>query len=329
MNNPKLQVVAVIPGEKPPSARKDSNPQQTRRQEAQAKYERLWHLDPEQFNPFTSCWGNERIDRTLSLFRKYSGFKDKKCVDLGCGWGAITLKCAEEGGNVDSVDIASQALERVKGKSPGIKTFQDYVPQTLLADSAYDVVIATEIIGELPQQEYRLFFSELARLVKKDGRVLCSTPLDIYSMDAFDRFRSLAETELDIIDGKLSYNYLWIKLGNVLTAPDNFGTAVSDKNFRNKGINERHGLIKAWFKLNSLPVLGHVWKGISWISNPFHRLISRQRWLLRGLESLSKFFWNEQAVSHVIIVARRRPLIQQTDPNKAPPERQQKQRLWE
>ncbi len=326
MNHSKLQIVAVMSGEKP---KKDSSPQQTRRHEAQAKYERLWHLEPERFDPYNSSWGKKRIERTLTLFRKHGKFEGAKCVDLGTGWGVLTLKCAEEGGMVDTVDIATQPLDRVKGKYPSIHTFQDYVPHTLLNEETYDVVLATEIVAELPVQEMRLFFSELARLVKKDGLIVCSTSLDIYSIDAFERFRTLAETELDIIDSKLSYNYLWIKLENFLSAPNRFSKAGSDPAYRERKIQERHGLIRKWFQLNSSPILGHFWKCIGFLSNPLQRSLYKQGWLLHSLESVSQLFWGDQALSHVIIVGRRRPIIPPSDFIKAPPERQQKRRLWE
>jgi len=329
MSRSRLQVVAVMPSDAS-SLKKESNPQQTRRQEAQAKYERLWHRDPERFNPLKDCEGRERIKRTSALLHEHVDLKNKSAADLGCGAGVLTREYALAGATVDAVDIASQPLQSIKAMNlDSIKTSQDYVPHTLLNDTSYDFVAATEIIAELPAQECRLFFSELARLVKKDGVILCSTPLDIYSEDALNRFLTLAETELTLFDWYFSHHFLWIKLGNVLAAPDKFAEACGNKPFREQQLKERYGLNRGWFRFNSLPVIGHVWKGISWLINPLHRFINQQRWLLISLENISEFFWNENAISHVIVLARRKPLIPQPDPAQMPPERQQKRRIWE
>jgi 2-polyprenyl-3-methyl-5-hydroxy-6-metoxy-1,4-benzoquinol methylase len=329
MSQPRLQVVAMMPGSGPEEKRAAA-PQQSRRLEAQAKYERLWHIDPERFNPLKDCAGRERIKRTLDFLHARIDLSRKKVADLGCGSGELTQEYAKSGAVVDALDIAGQPLQKVNALGlDQVKTSQDYVPHTLLNDTSYDVVAATEIIAELPQQECRLFFSELARLVKKEGFVLCSTALDIYSEDALSRFIAMAETELEIIAWKFSHHFLWIKLGNVLAAPDHFAQACSQKNVRGQQLKERYGFNRAWFWLNSLPVIGHCWKALSWLANPFHRWIRQQRWILISLEKASEFFWDESGISHVILLARRRPLIPQQEPSQIPPERQQKRRVWE
>jgi hypothetical protein len=62
-NNP-LTIISVTP----PSPQKMPLPSRlTRRRELQAKFERLWLLEPEQFNPLRNCMQRERLERTYQL----------------------------------------------------------------------------------------------------------------------------------------------------------------------------------------------------------------------------------------------------------------------
>ncbi len=323
-----LKVVSVEPADKQP--KKSGSTLQQRRQEAQALYERLWKVNPEMFDPMKDCAGRERVKRTLALIKEHIDLDGKKVTDLGFGKGILTKEYAKIAATVDAVDIASQPINNLKKQElKNVRILQDYVPYTKLHDSTYDLVAATEIIADLPPQEYRIFFSELGRLIKKDGIVLCSTPLDIYSEDAFDRFKTLANTELEIFAWTLSRNYLWIKLNNVLNAPDTFGNAVSNKNFRLSEIDQRQGINLIWFQINSFPLIGHIWKLISFITNPIRWIVDQQRWLMVALEHISEFFWSDRSVSHVIFLARRRPLDLKPEPKDMPPERQIRRRVWE
>lgn len=325
-----LKVVSVESMDNSKQPKKSGSTLQQRRQEAQAMYERLWKVNPELFDPMKDCVGRERIRKTLKLLKEHIDLSGKKAADLGFGQGVLTKEYASAGASVDAVDIATQPINNLKKQElKGVRALQDYVPHTKLSDSTYDLVAATELIADLFPQEYRLFFSELGRLIKKDGIVLCSTPLDIYSEDALDRFMTLANTELEIFAWTLSRNYLWIKLNDVLNAPDTFGNAVSNNNFRLSELNQRQGINLVWFQINSFPLIGHIWKVISFITNPIKWLVDQQRWLMVALEHISEFFWSDRSVSHVIFLARRRPLDLKPEPKDMPPERQIRRRVWE
>jgi 2-polyprenyl-3-methyl-5-hydroxy-6-metoxy-1,4-benzoquinol methylase len=110
--------------------------------------------------------------------------------------GVLTEKIRDLGFDVTAVDIAGQPLKALRER--GIVTKQDYVPKTLLEDGRFGLVVATDLIAEIPPTEYRLFFAEITRLLAREGRTVCSTSIDIYSENALQRFAQLAETELVI-----------------------------------------------------------------------------------------------------------------------------------
>lgn len=209
INNP-LNIVSVASNaQKPPVKEKPS-----RRQEIQAKMERLWHQDPQQFDPERDCLQRQRIQQTREVIMAAIPLQGHRVVDLGCGTGSMSAFFANEGvAHVDAVDVASQSLALVRAlQKPTIKAIQDCLPMTKLEDDSYDLVVCTEVIGYLHPQEYRAFFSELARLVNAKGLVACSSSFDLNSEDPLERFAVLAETELEIERWVLNYHRLFINI---------------------------------------------------------------------------------------------------------------------
>src|ERR1700722_3640338 len=88
------------------------NPSNTKstREEIQARFEKMWKLDPEQFDPSRNCMERERVRRTMDLIDKHVSLEGKKAVDLGCGSGALSLELSKSCATVDAVDAASLAL---------------------------------------------------------------------------------------------------------------------------------------------------------------------------------------------------------------------------
>jgi 2-polyprenyl-3-methyl-5-hydroxy-6-metoxy-1,4-benzoquinol methylase len=171
----------------------------SKRQELQAKFDRLWFENPRQFDPERNCIEKERLKRTWELLLKHTEIKGKRAVDLGCGGGVFAKLLATAGAAVDAIDVSSNALKVVRQyDNDKIQPIQDIVPYTTLEDDTYDLVISTELLGYLPFDERRLYFAELSRLVKPDGFVICSTSFDVYTEDALQAFGALVETEFHL-----------------------------------------------------------------------------------------------------------------------------------
>lgn len=316
MNNP-LKVVAV--------EKKTSEPTRTsRKQETQAKFERLWLLNPEQFNPMRNCKERERIDRTWKLITE--NCQPKQAIDLGCGFGIIAEKLSGKNVKVDAVDIASNALKHIP-TNYNITPLQDYIPRTKLPDNAYDLVVSTDVIAFLPIDEHRLYFSELARLINSDGWVVCSTPVDFNSDDSLEQFATLAETEFTIEKWVLSYHRLYIQLLDFFKAPKRFAKASKDSEYRKQKLQERFSLSHWWFRLNSHRFSGYFWSVVQWMSNPIANGIKQSPGLLHILEKLTRFLLPETGISHAIFLGKRRPLVMPIEPS--PQERKQKKTVWE
>ncbi len=252
----------------------------------------------------------ERLNRSFALLEEHLSLQGKHVVDLGCGGGIFSRRLRDVEAKVDAVDIAKNALITLESEdTTDIKAIHDYVPRTRLEDSAYDLVVCTDLIAHLPNKEHRLFISELARLVKGNGYILCSTPIDIHSEDALKRFSSLAETELQIIRWKLSYHRLFIRLRDLFEAPSRYARARKDREYRENARKESSSFSRWWFQLNSAPLLGGFWALFQYLTNPIASLLRQNRVILLFLEAICRLLWRESGVSHAIFLAKRRPLV--------------------
>jgi len=303
----------------------------SKRIETQAKFDRLWHISPKQFDPSRNCLEKERVLRSWQLLKRHCNqMRDAKTVDLGSGSGFFSKKLREEGAFVDAVDISQKALQTLKkSKLEGICLIQDFIPQTKLEDSAYDIVVSTDVIAYLPLIQHRLYISELARLVKSDGIVLCSTPLDINTEGGLQIFASLAETEFQILEWRLSYHLLYIRLKNFISFPQKLALASNSAETRFYELEKRQGFKKWWFSINTSKVAGFLWKGLSLCLLPLVNFMKESRWLLLKLESVCRFFWKDKGVSHAAFLAKRRPVAHASADELLAIEPKHKRQLWE
>ncbi len=327
MNDKRLNVVNTQnkPESPAPNSKKDW------RQAARAQFERMWLIDPEQFDPLRNCMERERIERTWTLATEFVKPKDKLVSDLACGGGAMTKRLKEAGSIVHALDIASNALKILLANVPLVdQTYQQCLPHTTLEDDAYDLLFADEVIAYLPAQELRLFMAELCRLVKPNGYTICSTSLDLDSQDPLVRFASLAETEFKIHKWVCSYHRLYIRLRNFFSGPSHYVRASKDPNYRQQELQKRKGFSQKWFSWNSQKPLAFFWRIIQYLTNPIAHLLKQNRSLLLRLEKICRFFWGEAGISHAIFIASRRPLPPLDLPsNEIPIERRGKRQTWE
>jgi len=302
----------------------------SRRQEIQASMERLWLRNPDQFNPERDCLQRQRIQRTLEALKNRMQLEGKRAVDLGCAAGTFSRLLRDAGAKVDAVDVATNALERLKESDMhDITAIHDCLPTTKLDDNAYDIIVCTELISYLHPNEYRLLFAELARLIKADGIMVFSTALDTETEDPIDRLVMLAETEFIVDQWILSYHSLYLKLCHFFEAPGNFVKASQDKELRQQELYSRRSLSRRWFQLNSSAVMATAWRLIACITSPLGRMVRQSQWIMDRLEKICRCISSQSGISQAIFVGRRRPLNFPLPPDKIPKEVKHKREVWE
>jgi len=319
--NDKLNIISV-------EKQKKKSPQKSRRDDAVELFQKKWQENPKQFDATHTVIERERLKRTLMLIHEYVKPKDKKIVDLGCGNGNIVETLAKEGAIVHAIDICETPLKALENKHiPNLTLNQDFVPFTTVEDDKYDLAISTELIAHLPPDHYRLYFSELSRIVHPNGHILCSTALDIYSEDALDRFLSLVETEIKIVKVTLSRHSLYIRLDSLLHAPSRFVLASDQPDYRKQELDQRTWwLSKSWFALNSSKPLKPLWQLATILLRPIINWVEQSSRLLIALEKICEFF--DTGISHANVIGLRRPLVEPKI-DEIPKERKQKRQVWE
>lgn len=326
MNN-KLNIVYTEnkrPSERPPFSLR------MQKEEIQATMERLWLQCPEQFNPLRECMGRKRISDTFNAIKNMISLTDIKATDLGCGSGVISRKLRDAGAIVDAVDVATQALQRLKSEEMlNITAIQDCLPSTSLKDQTYDLVVCTELIGYLKDINFRILMAELARLVKRDGLVVCSTELDIDTDNALDRFAALAETEFTIEQWLFSYHLLQLRLNRFFETPAYYVRCYEHHEFRQKELDKRTGFSQRWLSWNTQRPLIWLWRGIKVLFNPFVKLFRQNVWVMNTLEKITRFFWSEAGISHAVFLGKRRPLTFPVKQEDLPRELKHKRQVWE
>lgn len=278
-------------------------------------YEKLWRENPEHFDPNQSAIEIDRIHRTMELLsKKVFPISDKKVADIGCGYGVIATLLLEEGAFIDGLEISDFALKRLSALDR-FTPIKGALPFTKLKDDHYELVVCTDVIAELDQKNLRLGISELARIVSPSGSVLITTPLDIYSDYPLEIFLKLVETEFTVEECVVSHHSIFIRFLNFLKAPSLFWHGWKNHQFREEQLKKRTFL----YLWNSAPPLAWFWRAVDLVTSPLRNWVKQNRAILAIFETVNKWVYN-RGVSHVILLAKRRP-IQTLTEDEAPPER--------
>ncbi len=112
---------------------------------------------------------------SVEFFRKYvaeqrSNLKDLEVYDLSAGSGYIINLFHEQGAKVHPYDLFPANNKFCKAECRQIDLQQNFP----IDDVAADVVICAETIEHLP--DHHLFFKETSRILKRNGRLILTTP---------------------------------------------------------------------------------------------------------------------------------------------------------
>src|SRR5262245_48265281 len=174
----------------------------------------------------------------------------------------------------------------------GIALKRETMPWTQLADNGYQLIVCTELIAEIPREDYRLFFAELSRLIQSEGYLICSSPMDIDSVDAVKRLKELVQSEFDIVEEIASYHALYLRLKWFFEAPSRFIEGWQDADYKQKEMVARKGWNRWWFWLNASPLFVWFWYVCEPCVRPVRKLLKNNRNILLMLEKVCRFFWD-------------------------------------
>ena len=131
-------------------------------------YERYWE-NQEELSDFKYKWP------VLKNFIP----KDKgtRILDFGCGKGLITKEISKinQKAIITGVDVSQEALKSAKKRVKKANFTKIYESKKLpFKDASFDFIIASDVLEHVYDTEFA--FSELGRVLKKDGKILISVP---------------------------------------------------------------------------------------------------------------------------------------------------------
>ena len=293
----------------------------------QAIYNRKWLNNPNKYSFNKNCIEKERFTRTLNFIKEKSELPNKQIIDLGAGSGELGIALQSLGAQVHITDAASNAIKEIKKniesryysnqlstaenspKNTLPTTAIEVLPLTRLKDNFYDYVIATDILEELHSNEFRLFFSELARIIKPSGKIFCSTKLDIYSSNALTKFLALTSTEFEIQEIVLSHHSWHIKISNFFKIPQLLHKTSTDPFLKKQLLKNKKRFAYFFWDLASKKPFKYLWKILSIAVRPMNHFLMNNRKFLIILEWLCSRLNFDNGVSHIIIEGKRKKMF--------------------
>lgn len=120
-----------------------------------------------------------RIDRIKDEIAELVSDGDE-VLDIGCGTGTLALRCVRKGARVHGLDAAEYMLAqsdrnaKEEGRRDRLTLYHDSITQTArhFHDDQFDMVTATMVLGEFPQEYLAYIFGECMRILKPGGRLV-------------------------------------------------------------------------------------------------------------------------------------------------------------
>ena len=115
--------------------------------------------------------------------------RDKVVLDAACGEGYGSNIIASVAQSVTGLDIDGDTIERAKvsyGQQDNLHFLQGSIEKIPLEDDSVDVVVSFETIEHVSEQIQHAFLEEIARVLKKDGILVMSTPNKKIYSDLFN-----------------------------------------------------------------------------------------------------------------------------------------------
>lgn len=121
--------------------------------------------------------------RVKKIMEGIGDIKGKKILDVGCEAGYVSLKLAELGGKVYSLDIVKEAVfllqKQIRSKNQqNIFAMIGSAHHINMQENSVDVIICTEVIEHMPKLE--IVFREFKRVLKPGGQLIITFPNEAF-----------------------------------------------------------------------------------------------------------------------------------------------------
>jgi len=98
-------------------------------------------------------------------------------LDVGCGQGYLVRECLKEGIDCYGIDISEYAVKNAVVKD---KVVYGSITDIPFEDNSFDVISAFDVIEHIHPKDTEKAFSEIYRVLKKDGFLILTMPNPCY-----------------------------------------------------------------------------------------------------------------------------------------------------
>jgi ubiquinone/menaquinone biosynthesis C-methylase UbiE len=139
---------------------------------------------------------NYHIHRLAVIRKLYQSidFKNKNCLDFGCGNGVTLIELLEKGSYCLGLDISKQMIGlaknvlKKKGFDPGLVSVGGVNQMKKFVSESFDVITSFNVLAYLNDKEIDQFYRETYRLLKKGGQLVVTHSnelFDMYSLNSY------------------------------------------------------------------------------------------------------------------------------------------------
>ena len=102
--------------------------------------------------------------------------KNMEIIDLGAGSGEFLINLGKTfNAKVSGMDISEERISKAAEKYPDINYFQGTLDRVPVEDNRFDIVISTQTVEHLLDEDLEKSFQEMARILKPGGMLFITT----------------------------------------------------------------------------------------------------------------------------------------------------------
>lgn len=134
------------------------------------------HYTEEYYDSSLYDFTDYRIGKILSLAEPRAG---RRILDLGCGPGEVSIRCARLGAEVFGIDVSKDALRlsasRARRAGVEISLFEFDGEGVPFRDSSFDSVVLADVVEHVEDETLDRLLAECSRLLVPGGRLVIHT----------------------------------------------------------------------------------------------------------------------------------------------------------
>lgn len=135
------------------------------------------------FSEFNDSYGDKLEPRFQEIVKYFTVYLGMRILDVGCGRGELVLYAARHGAEATGIDYATEAVKlanamkrrKEKNIKERMKFYLMNAKELAFPESYFDVVIMTDVVEHLYDEELHGVFNEIKRVLKKDGTLILHT----------------------------------------------------------------------------------------------------------------------------------------------------------